>query len=109
MPDLHLEERVAAAAVVPFYFAVSYWFFRFFIGVLGRFARPAAVAYAYFAFYGALASGLLFLVLFPAVVFDPDIVEPMERALLVSGALPATLGVCAAVLALFRRWRSEIA
>jgi len=109
MPDLQVLERVVAAAVAPVYFAISYWFFLFFIGTLGRFVRPAAVAYAYFAFYGSLASALLFMVLFPVVVFDPEITKPTERAFLGAGGLPATLGVCAAVVVLFRRWRGEVA
>jgi hypothetical protein len=109
MPDLQVLERVVAAAVAPLYFAISYWFLLFFIGTLGKFVRPAAVAYAYFAFYGCLASALLFIVLFPVVVFDPEITKPTERALLVAGVLPAALGVCAAVVVLFRRWRGEIA
>ena len=109
MPDLQWLERVVAVAAAPLYFAITYWFFLFFIGTLGRFVRPAAVAYAYFAFYGALASALLFVVLFPVVVFDPEITEPTERAFVVAGVLPATLGVCCSVLALIRRWRSEIA
>jgi hypothetical protein len=109
MPDLQLSERIAAAAISPLYLIASYWFFRLFIGVLGKFARPAAVAYAYFAFYGSLVSALLFIVLFPVVVFDSEITQPTERAFVVAGVLPATLGVCAAVAALLRRWRSEIA
>jgi hypothetical protein len=109
MPDLQVMERVVATAVAPIYFAISYWFFLFFIGTLGKFVRPAAVAYAYFAFYGSLASALLFIALFPVVVFDPEIAEPTERAFLVAGILPATFGVCAAVIELFRRWRGEIA
>jgi hypothetical protein len=51
-----------------------------FIGILGKFVRPAAVAYAYFVFYGSLASALLFIALFPVVAFDPEITEPTERA-----------------------------
>jgi hypothetical protein len=105
MPDLEALERVVAAAVAPLYFALSYWFFLFFIGALGKFVRTAAVAYAYFAFYGCLASALLFVVLFPVVVFDPEITRPTERAFVVAGVLPAALGVCSAVATLFRRWR----
>ena len=108
MPGLEVLERLVAAAVAPLYFALSYWFFRFFIGALGKFVRPAAVAYAYFAFYGSLASALLFMVLFPIVVFDPEITKPTERAFVVAGVLPATLGVCGAVVTLFRRWRGEV-
>ena len=52
---------------------------------------------------------MLFIALFPVVAFDPEIAKPTERAFLVAGILPATLGVCAAVIELFRRWRGEIA
>ena len=109
MPDLHVLERVVAAAVAPVHLAISYWFFLFFVGILGKFVRTAAVAYAYFAFYGSLVSALLFIALFPLVVFDPQITKPTERAFLVAGILPAALGICAAVIELFRRWRGEIA
>lgn len=66
--------------------------------------RPLGVIYGFFVFYGMLVVSLTFIVLFPVIVFDPEISDPGERAYIVASAIPGAMGACAAVLATFRRW-----
>lgn len=108
LPGLSIGERLLGIVIVPFMLAFSYAFFRFFLRVVGSFARPAAVAYAYFLFYAALVCSAMFVVLFPAVVLDPEL-TPLERVYVASGSLPSTLGAAAAAISMFRRWQDEIA
>jgi glycerol uptake facilitator-like aquaporin len=95
--------------LVPFALGTTYFFLRLFLWVLGAISRHLAVAYAFFAFYGALLAATVFVVLFPVVVFDPQISDPFERAYMVGSAIPSTAGVCAAVAVTLRRWRDGLA
>lgn len=107
-PGLPFVERLLGIVIVPFTLGFSYAFFRFFLRVIGSFARPAAVAYAYFMFYSALAGAVMFVIMFPVVVFDPEL-TPLERIYVASGSLPSTLGAAAAAVSMLKRWQDEIA
>lgn len=103
LPDLSWVQRVTAPIAVLLCFLVSYFFLRTFMTILGA-ARPLAVLYGFFVFYGMLVACVTFLLLFPVIVFDPEISDPGERAYIVVGAVPGAMGACAAVLSVFRRW-----
>ena len=109
MPDISVAQRFAAILLVPFALGTTYFFFRLFLRVLGVFSRHLAVAYAFFAFYGMLLAAAVFVVLFPVIVFDPEITDPVERAYMAATTLPAVAGVCAAVTVTLRRWRDGLA
>jgi hypothetical protein len=102
LPGLPIAERFMGIVMVPFVLACTYALFRFFLRVVGSFARPAAVAYAYFLFYASLVCTAMVVVLFPVVVLDPEL-APWERVYVASGSVPAGLGACAAAVSMFKR------
>lgn len=103
LPGLSWVQRVSAPLAVLICFLLSYFFLRIVLAIFGL-VRPVAVFYGFFVFYGMLVACVTFVVLFPVIVFDPDISDPGERAYIVASAIPGALGACAAVLATFRRW-----
>ena len=103
LPDLSWVQRVTSPLAVLLCFLLSYFFLRVVLAIFGL-VRPLAVFYGFFVFYGMLAACVTFIVLFPVIVFDPEISDPGERAYVVVSAVPGALGACAAVLATFRRW-----
>ena len=105
LPDLSWVHRAMAPVAVLFCFLLSYFVCRVFLVILGI-ARPLAVLYGFFVFYGMLMACVTFLVLFPMIVFDPQISAPTDREYIVVSTVPCAMGACAAVLAVFRRWAS---
>jgi len=103
LPGLSGVQRMTTPLAVLLCFLLSYFFLRIVLAVFGL-VRPLAVLYGFFVFYGMLVACVTFVVLFPAIVFDPEISDPGERAYIVVGTVPTALGACAAVLATFRRW-----
>lgn len=103
LPDLSWIQRVGSPVAVLFCFLVSNFFCRIVLAIFGV-VRPLGVIYGFFVFYGMLVVSLTFIVLFPVIVFDPEISDPGERAYIVASAIPGAMGACAAVLATFRRW-----
>jgi len=103
LPGLSWVQRVTSPLAVLLCFLLSYFFLRIVLAVLGL-VRPVGVLYGFFVFYGMLVVCVTFVVLFPVIVFDPEISDPGERAYIVVSAVPGALGACAAVLATFRRW-----
>lgn len=103
LPGLSWVQRVTSPLAVLLCFLLSYFFLRIVLAVFGL-VRPLAVFYGFFVFYGMLVACVTFVVLFPVIVFDPEISDPGERAYIVVSAVPGALGACAAVLATFQRW-----
>lgn len=103
LPSLSWAQRLTSPLAVLFCFLVSYFFLRAVLAIFGL-VRPVAVVYGFFVFYGMLAVCVMFIVLFPVIVFDPEISDPGERAYIVVSTIPGALGACAAVLATFQRW-----